>query len=389
MKKEFEKFRTEYKEIESFIDGSYSVSLLSGKFKIKSNISLGWADAGLSKFLSRIIIELRGAQSSVQNSKSVILEAIENAVKYGNSAIVLSSNGEYRIVSPNNGFVTTDTFGNTLFYEHIENSNGNWIDFYGNDGEIMAFNSSGDVVETGMKYYPLFHQKNFKHPYGQSRVTYPIRQTIMEATRNLVRREEGSDLYLYPQRVLNGVWQGTDIDFFEEVKKFGLGYSKLLAIPSNPDDPSEKITIDEFSPSSFESYIKIQQELACRCAALFNITPSELGVEQQVPSSAESLYASKEDLVMEIQKFTDSVKREISSFIADLSYIMDEKEPEVIFRDPSTPSKASQADAFVKMVTQLPSIKYSRKALSYFGLPEEVIDDIVDDDDDDDGDNDE
>ena len=113
-----------------------------------------------------------------------------------------------------------------------------------------------------------------------------------------------------------------------------------------------------------------------------HVPPSSLGIFTDNPTSADALYASKEELVLEAEDantgFGNALKR-----VAQTAWMLRENRSDLPvemrrmsarFRDPATPSMSSAADAVGKEVAAMPWLAESRIPLEKLGWDSDTID---------------
>lgn len=365
-------WNTNVNEIRSFLDENYTVDLL-GNFGVGIGCKgqMAWGRIGLEKFVCRVIPQVSGSTDRSGDITEIINAAVFDTVAFGNSTIIVNRDGEMRVSTPEHSFASKSVFGDITFMEKFPGGQESKL----MDGQLWTREKETDEWKaTGAKTFTLFYRHSGLNTSGKSRITPAIREIIRAASRNEVRKEEVAENGSFPQRVLNGVYAEL-AEHEEELLKIAFGGNKITTIPAGPD--GEKVDITQFDAVSFEPHLKLKESLARDCAAAFNIDAAEMGVTTQVPSSAEALYMSKEDLVLEISAFERSITRTLQKFIDYSFEIVNEKTSKLFWAEPATPSQASQADAFVKIAAVIPALKYTRAGLHSAGLSLEVVDELL------------
>lgn len=370
-------WNTEVSEIRSFLDESYSYPI-SGRSFVSANYStrLPWARIGVEKFVDRIIPHLTNSNDYAEAAITPIMEMVKNAVAFGNGTIMILKDGKVRVCLPEIGQAKIDSFGRISYLEEQEGR-----DIVGIDGDVyFHWIENGERVfePTGAKFFSIFYNADDAAPSGRSRISPSIRANIRSASRNKKRLEEIAHNHAIPKRLFNGVWEGLDSSVVEGIGKINSGATDVLGLPVNPIT-GDKISIDEFSAADIQPFLDIHTSLAKDVAAAFNVDPSEFGATTPQNISSDALYASKEDLILEISAFERSIKQTVQSALNCLCERNGQEKVELNWLEPATPSKAAQADAFVKLAAVIPGLQYSRKALAWAGLSSEVIDDIITD----------
>lgn len=368
-------WNTEVSEIRSFLDESYDYPIGGHSFN-SANYStrLPWARIGIEKFVDRIIPHLTNPNDYAESTISPIMQMIKNAVAFGNGTIMVLENGKVRVCLPEKGQAKINSFGRISYLEEQENR-----DIVGIDGEVYFqrfINGQRTLEKTGAKFFSIFYNADDAAPSGRSRVSPSIRSNIRAASRNKKRLEEIAQNHAIPKRLFNGIWEGLDPSVMEGIGRISTGATDALGLPSNPVT-GEKISIDEFSAADIAPFLEIHVSLAKDVASAFNVDPSEFGATTPQNISSDALYASKEDLILEITAFEREIKLTIQSILNYVCEKTEQQKVELNWLEPATPSKASQVDAFVKLAAVIPGLQYSRKALAWAGLSSDVIDDVI------------
>lgn len=359
------------KEIRSFLDEKYSVSLPT-KISVNydTDYQYGWAKIGVDKFCDRVIPQLRG-NTDIAFVLPKLRLAIRDAVSFGNSTIIVDELGLCRVSTPENSYAYQDAFGTVFFTEDLGG-----VRFHSVDGQSFIEDDKGNWEPTTQRTFTVFYDVDGAHPYGRSRITISIRKTIRSASRAKLKAEIASNYRAYPMIVFSGLWEQLSEGVVSGISKLKTGASNVLGLPKDPFD-GQKIDVTEISAADFTPFITLKEAYAKDVAAAFNIDPSELGVMTANPSSADALYATKEDLVIEISNFENSIQSVLQSVVNYVADVLEVEAPQLVFAEPATPSKASQADAFVKLASVIPQLKYSPAALQWAGLPNDLIQEIA------------
>jgi hypothetical protein len=223
-------------------------------------------------------------------------------------------------------------------------------------------------------------------PFGRSRITRSVMSITDSALRTVVRSEIGAEFYTAPQRwALNVPAAAFEDGGWSAV----LGRMIALEPPLLDDelDPAYKPELGQFPQASMQPHSDQLRQWATLFAGETNIPVSSLGVVQDNPSSAEAIYAAKEDLIVECEHANRvfgrgwvGAMRNAVMLRDGLSEETDElKKLQVVWRDPSTPSRASSADAMAKTVATLPWIAESEVTLEKFGFSRTDIDRLRED----------
>ena len=110
---------------------------------------------------------------------------------------------------------------------------------------------------------------------------------------------------------------------------------------------------------------------------------SSLGVVSDNPSSAEAIWAGKEDAVVDIQAYVEGLKRSLAD-VCVMALASERQQPfgeamasvgrpMVHFASPATPSEVSMADAMSKQISAIPWLASSDVTLRKLGYDEEQV----------------
>jgi hypothetical protein len=220
-------------------------------------------------------------------------------------------------------------------------------------------------------------------PFGRSRITRSVMSITDSALRTVVRSEIGAEFYTAPQRwALNVPAAAFEDGGWSAV----LGRMIALEPPLMDDelDPNFKPELGQFPQASMQPHTEQLRQWATLFAGETNIPVSSLGIVQDNPSSAEAIYAAKEDLVVEAEHADRVFGRGWVGAMRNAVMLRDNlsdepddlKKLQAVWRDPSTPSKAAAADAMAKAVAVIPSLADSDVALEKMGFSRTDIDRI-------------
>ena len=131
-----------------------------------------------------------------------------------------------------------------------------------------------------------------------------------------------------------------------------------------------------------QPHIDYMRSLACQFAGATNVPLSALGVVSDNPSSAEAIYAAKEDLVIDAQNL-NAVNGIALSNVAWMAlatargsdYGTERAGSPVSprFRNPAMPSVVTQSAAIVQQISAIPWIADTEVALEELGYSEDQI----------------
>lgn len=229
---------------------------------------------------------------------------------------------------------------------------------------------------------PLPYRPALGRPFGRSRISREVMSITDRVVRAGFRTEVSSDLYAAPALLL----LGADESMFqnaqgEKTPLWSWYMGRLKSLPK--DEDGEKPDLQVIPQQSMEPFLAMKRALAAEFASATSLPISTLGIVQDNPSSAEAIYAAKEDLVIEAQNTTRSIGYGLNRIVQDAICLRDgipvtEMDDEVRnlatrWRNPATPSVVSQSDAVVKQISAIPELAQTDVALEELGYSAEQI----------------
>ena len=223
---------------------------------------------------------------------------------------------------------------------------------------------------------PLVHNPDLKRPFGKSRITRSAMYYTDAALRTIVRSEVQAEGFAGPQYWIMGASAKSVVgnDRFKAVmgRVFGMTENK---------DTGDIPDVKRFEGASPQPHVDHLRMWATLFAGDQGLSVSSLGVVQDNPSSAESIYAAKEDLIIDARKFNKTLGfgaakaiRQAVQLRDGMSSPSDELRRMVaMFTDPSMTSPTASADAFVKRASAIPGFAESDIGLESAGLTREQI----------------
>lgn len=139
---------------------------------------------------------------------------------------------------------------------------------------------------------PLTHRASARQPLGKSRLTKTVRRIIQEVGRQKRREEIAEEFYSLPQRYLNGLAEGAKKD-----SALDSAIGKVWAITK--DEEGDKPEIGQLAQMSIDQFETAKKDKARDFCAETALTLRNLGYETANPTSAESLSAMSDDLLLE------------------------------------------------------------------------------------------
>lgn len=162
----------------------------------------------------------------------------------------------------------------------------------------------------------LTHRQSADRPFGKSRVSNTVRRIVDEVARLKVRYEIAAEFYSAPQRYVTGLAEGS-ITSAELESALG----KIWAITK--DEDGEKPEIGQLAQMSINQFSDQKKDLARDFCAETALTLRNLGYETANPTSAESLSAMSDDLLLEAQESQRELGREFKEIAITMRLLLD------------------------------------------------------------------
>ena len=215
-------------------------------------------------------------------------------------------------------------------------------------------------------------------PFGHSRITRTVMSITDDAIREEARSEIAAEFAALPQKWITGTYSKLTSS---EQKKYNAAMGAVLELTKDLDGDSPNV--GQFPQISMQPHIDYMRSLAARFSGATNVPLNSLGVVSDNPSSAEAIYAAKEDLVIDAQNLNDTnglALRNVAwmalavmhgtTFAAERDAGTDVA---ARFHNPAMPSVVSQSDAMVKQISAIPWLAESDVALEELGYTSEQI----------------
>lgn len=235
-----------------------------------------------------------------------------------------------------------------------------------------AYHSMGRPLIEPMAYRPTLER-----PFGRSRITRTVMSLTDDAQREKERSEIAAEFAAYPQKYL----LGTDRTTIPKDSRYAAYIGAILEVTKGEGDTVP--TFGQLSQLSMQPHIDYMRSLAAQFSGATNVPLSALGVVSDNPSSAEAIYAAKEDLVIDAQALNADNGRALVNIAMMALAIQDNSDFNTVrnsgvaiearFKNPAMPSVVSQSDAMVKQISVLPWLAESDVALEELGYNEEQI----------------
>lgn len=204
---------------------------------------------------------------------------------------------------------------------------------------------------------PMVYRPRLGRPFGSSRISRPVMSITDSAMRTVLRSEVGAEFYAGPQRVLLGANEQAFMDQDGNLKsEWQAIVGRIWAIPMIEDDQGNlhQPDVKQMPQVTFQPHIDHLRMFAAMFAGETGLTLDSLGVVQDNPSSAEAIYAAKEDLLVLAEDTQRSFGRAYNRAMQialemRLNRTVEERVRSK-WRDPSTPSRAQATDAVTKLI---------------------------------------
>lgn len=203
----------------------------------------------------------------------------------------------------------------------------------------------------------LTHRQSADRPFGKSRISNTVRRIVDEVGRLKIRYEIAAEFYSAPQRYVNGLAEGaTDNTNLESA----LG--KLWAITK--DEDGEHPEIGQLAQMSINQFSDQKKDLARDFCAETALTLRNLGYETSNPTSAESLSAMSDDLLLEAQESQTELGRQYKEIAISMRLILDKnnnipdglKTIEPVWKPLFQLDIGSAGDAAIKLLQAMPEL---------------------------------
>jgi len=167
--------------------------------------------------------------------------------------------------------------------------------------------------------HPLTRRASAAKPLGKSRLSNTVRRIIQEVGRLKRREEIAEEFYSLPQRYINGLAEGAKKD-----ADLDSAIGKVWAITK--DEDGDKPEVGQLTQMSIDQFETAKKDKARDFCAETGLTLRNLGYETANPSSAESLIAMSDDLLLEATNSQEELGRQIKEIAITLRLALDEND---------------------------------------------------------------
>lgn len=164
--------------------------------------------------------------------------------------------------------------------------------------------------------HPVTHRSSADRPLGKSRLTNTVRRIINEVGRLKRREEIAEEFYALPQRYISGIAEGAEKD-----PNLDSAIGKAWVI--NVDEDGNHPDIGQLQQMSIDGFETSKKDKARDFCAETALTLRNLGYETGNPSSAESLAAMSDDLLLEAQNSQAEMGKQFKEIMITLRCAVD------------------------------------------------------------------
>jgi len=165
--------------------------------------------------------------------------------------------------------------------------------------------------------HPLTRRASAAKPLGKSRLSNTVRRIIQEVGRLKRREEIAEEFYSLPQRYINGLAEGAKKD-----ADLDSAIGRVWAITK--DEDGDKPEVGQLAQMSIDQFETAKKDKARDFCAETGLTLRNLGYETANPSSAESLIAMSDDLLLEATNSQEEMGAQIKELAITLRLAIDD-----------------------------------------------------------------
>lgn len=163
---------------------------------------------------------------------------------------------------------------------------------------------------------PIVRRPTAERPLGQGRVNNVVRRIVDEVARLKRREEVAEEFYALPQRYITGLAEGAKKD-----PNLDSAVGKVWAITQ--DEDGNKPDVGQLQQMSIDGFVGAKKDKARDFCAETGLTLRNLGYETGNPTSADSLEAMSDDLVLEAQACQAEMGEQIKQIAITLRMAID------------------------------------------------------------------
>ena len=217
------------------------------------------------------------------------------------------------------------------------------------DGGLIVHRIPHNLGRVPMVMLP--YRPRLGKAFGMSRISRPLMDATDAAARTIIRMEGTAEFFSFPQRYALNVHKD---DFEEDV--FATYLNRLLTL-APPEDGGPAPQMGTFAAASPEPHIAQLRALATLVSGETGIPPNALGIIHDNPSSADAIRAAEAELV-KIAERAQVVYGHAWCEVMRIAQQLRDGTPDdrlaglrAQWRDPSTPTKAANAQMVFSLVS--------------------------------------
>lgn len=220
----------------------------------------------------------------------------------------------------------------------------------------------------------LPHKPTLKRPFGHSRISRPAMFFTDSALRVIVRSEVQGEGFAGPQYWL----MGADAKAFAGNNRFKAVMGRVFGLTEDPNT-QEVPDVKRFEGATPDAHIAHLRMYASLFAGDQRVPMSSLGIIQDNPSSAQAIYAAKEDLLNDANNANKTWGDGAVDALAMSVEWRDGVKPDgisnlaAVFTPVGTVSPTDKAVAFGQLAPNIPGLAESEVGLEYAGFSREQI----------------
>lgn len=198
---------------------------------------------------------------------------------------------------------------------------------------------------------PIVHGAKLSNRYGASLLTPEIRACTDAAARLMMNLQAAEELMAVPLRLVFGVEKSEIAPNGSKAELEEMYYGRLAAFAN------EAGSAFQFSAADLRNFTEVMGELSRQFASYTGLPPQYLAFNSDNPASAEAIQASEVRLVKTVERIARQFGGAWEAAMRLAMRVMKKDVPkdfrrlEAVWRDPSTPTLASKADAYTKLAT--------------------------------------
>lgn len=238
--------------------------------------------------------------------------------------------------------------------------------------------------DLGVPVEALTYRPSLDRPFGASRISRPVMALTDAAVRTLLRTEVSAEFFSAPQRYVLGADEEQFLDADgKPIPAWQAVLGRMFAV--SRDEEGNIPTVGQFPQQSMEPHLAQIRSIASLFAAETSLPVGSLGIVQDNPSSAEAIYAAKEELVVEVGHWEKTslapawertVRNALRLVDSSPAAVAEYASIRARWSNPAVPSIVSAADAMVKQITAIPQLGDTDVALEKMGYSVDEIDRI-------------